>query len=145
MRRILIALATAATVCLAFNVSTAKEKPPEVTLELKGGSVAAGIGVSWESGTLTYNGKKYPVSLTGLDVVDVGVTRVTTVGKVYGLKKVEDFDGNYAAVGAGAALGGGGSTVTMQNQNGVRVDMVSTAQGIKLALAAGGVNMKIEK
>ena len=123
----------------------AKAKKPDATIELKGGSVAAGVGVSWESGTLTYKGKTYPISVTGLDVGDVGIARITASGKVYDLKKLADFNGNYAAVGAEATIGGGISAVAMENQHRVRVNLVSTTQGVKLALATGGVGMKINK
>jgi hypothetical protein len=145
MYRMLIAAAFLIGIALAFDAATAKEKTPNATIELTGKSVAAGVGVSWGSGTLTYNGKTYPVSITGIDIGDVGVTTVTATGKVYDLKKLEDFDGNYASVGAGATLGGGADTVAMKNQHGVRVDIVSTTQGIKLALATGGASLKIER
>jgi len=50
------------------------------TLRLSGGSVAAGVGVDWASGTLTYQGKHYPVSVKGLSVGDVGVTSIEASG-----------------------------------------------------------------
>ena len=37
----------------------AQEARPDATLQLSGGSVAAGIGWSWGSGTLTYKGKNF--------------------------------------------------------------------------------------
>ena len=76
---------------------------------------------------------------------DVGVTDITASAKVYNLQKLEDFDGNYTGVGAGAAVTGGGSGVTMQNQKGVKIDVVSTTQGVKFTLAVGGVKMKIKQ
>jgi hypothetical protein len=33
----------------------------------------------------------------------------------------------------------------MRNQNGVTVELVATTQGVKLTLAASGVEMKIKK
>ena len=62
---------------LVLGVSTgftqAAEKP-DATLRLSGGSVAAGIGWSWGSGTLTYKGKDYPISVKGLSLGKVGIT-----------------------------------------------------------------------
>ncbi len=60
--------------CLTL-ARAAEEKTADATLRLSGGSVAAGVGVSWASGTLTYKGKDYPVNVKGLSVGDVGVTR----------------------------------------------------------------------
>jgi hypothetical protein len=145
MRRIVAGLVAMGALCFAFAVAQAGEAAPDATLELKGGSVAVGVGFSWGSGTLTYQGKQYPISADGFDVGDVGVTNITASGKVYNLKNLADFDGNYTGVGAGATAMGGGSAVTMQNQNGVKVDLVSTTQGVKLALAVNGVKMKVKK
>ena len=133
-------LATTLTVALA-----AEDKAPDATLKLSGGSVAAGIGISWGGGTLTYKGKEYPVDVKGLSVGDVGVTKIEASGKVYGLKDLADFDGNYVAAGAGATAAGGGSVVAMRNQNGVEVTLTSTTQGVKITLGGGGVEMKLKK
>ena len=145
MRRMVAGLVAMGALCFAFAVAQAGEAAPDATLELKGGSVAVGVGFSWGSGTLTYQGKQYPISADGFDVGDVGVTNITASGKVYNLKNLADFDGNYTAVGAGATAMGGGSAVVMQNQNGVKVELVSTTQGVKLALAVNGVKMKVKK
>ncbi len=146
MRRTAIALTTVLALMLAISVAGAAEKKkPDATIELKEGSVAAGIGYSWGGGTLRYHGKTYPVSVDGLSVGSVGIARATAKGSVYHLKDLKDFDGNYAAVGAGATVGGGGGAVTMQNQNGVTINLVGTSQGLKLTLAAGGVNLKIKQ
>jgi len=139
-----IALLTAALLVFANSVQADEEKP-DATIQLSGGSVAAGVGVSWGSGTLTYQGKDYPISVTGVTVGALGVTKLEAAGRVYNLKKLEDFDGNYAAIGAEATLAGGASVVTMKNQNGVRVNMGATTQGVKVTLGAGGVDMKIKK
>jgi len=122
------------------------KKTPDGTVEFSGGSVAAGIGYTWGSGTLTYKGTKYPITVSGLSAgASAGATGITASGSVYNLKKLEDFDGNYTSAGAGATVGGGASVVTMKNQNGVVIDSVSTTQGLKLALDAGGVKIKIKR
>ena len=146
MRR-MAGIITVAALSLALGGAFAAEedKKPDATIKLSAGSVAAGVGVNWGSGTLTYQGKEYPVDAKGLSVGDVGVSKIEASGKVYDLKKLEDFDGNYTAVGTGAAVAGGGAVVAMKNQNGVRVDLVATTQGVKFALGGGGVDMKIKK
>lgn len=133
------------TLCLLPALSQAASSKPDATLRLTGGSVAAGIGYSWEKGTLTYKGKDYPVSVKGLSLVKVGITKVTATGKVYNLKNLRDFDGNYNAAGAGMTLAGGGSVVTMKNQNNVRVELSSTNKGVDFSLGGAGVSMNIKK
>ena len=139
------AIAVAGALAL-FVASAHGEKTPDGTVEFSGGSVAAGIGYSWGSGTLTYKGVKYPITVSGLSAgASAGATTITASGSVYNLAKIEDFDGNCTAVGTGATVGGGASVVTMKNQNGVVIDSVSTTQGLKLSLDSGGVKIKVKK
>src|SRR5262245_14431625 len=144
MRRIM-GLMTVAALGLALTVAAKEKKTPSATLALHAGSVAAGIGISWGGGTLKYKGKEYPIDVKGLSVGDVGATKIEASGKVYHLKSLSDFNGNYTAVGAGLTAGGGGSVSTMRNQNGVTIDLVSTTQGVKFTLGGGGVDMKIKE
>ena len=115
----------------------------KVTLESK--SVAVGVGVSWGDGVLEYKGKKYPFTVEGLSVVDLGVSKVSARGDVKNLKKVEDFAGNYTAAAAGGAVGGGAGVAALKNQNGVEMSLVATTQGVKLALAGAGVTIKLKQ
>lgn len=117
----------------------------DATIRFSGGSVAAGIGWSWGKGTLTYKGKDYPVSVKGLSLGKLGITGVTATGEVVNLKKLQDFDGNYTGVGAGITLAGGRSAVTIKNQNGVRVRVISTTRGADLTVGMGGVDLRIKK
>src|ERR1700704_3358324 len=122
----------------------AKEEKPDATLRLSGGSVAAGIGFSWGKGTLTYKGKDYPISVSGLSLGKVGLSKATASGEVYGLKKLADFDGTYNAGGAGVTLARGRSAVAMKNQNGVKAVVSSTTKGFDVTLGTGGVTMKVK-
>ncbi|HSV08227.1 MAG TPA: hypothetical protein VLI07_17060 [Candidatus Binatus sp.] len=144
MRRMMGFMAVAA-LGLALTAAEAKSRTPNATLRLTGGSVAAGVGVDWGRGTLTYQGKTYPVAVKGLSVGDVGVTSIEASGKVFNLKKLSDFDGNYTAVGAGLTAAGGAGVAAMKNQNGVTVELVSTTRGVDIALGGAGVDMKINK
>ncbi len=124
----------------------AEKKPkPDATLMMSEGQVALGIGFSWGKGTLSFKGKKYEFKVDGLSVVDVGITKATSKGKVYNLKKLEDFDGIYTAASAQGTIAGGAGVTTMKNQNGVVIDLVSTTQGVNLKLAPEGVKFTIKK
>ena len=68
MRRMTGFMAVAA-LGLALTAAEAKSRTPNATLRLTGGSVAAGVGVDWGRGTLTYQGKRYPVAVKGLPSV----------------------------------------------------------------------------
>jgi hypothetical protein len=123
----------------------ARAETPDATIKFSGGSVALGIGWSWGGGTLMYKGKEYPISVKGLSIGKVGVTGVTASGEVHHLKSLKDFDGNYTGVGAGITLAGGRTAVTIKNQNGVRVRVISTTRGADLTVGLGGVDMRLKK
>jgi hypothetical protein len=124
------------------TISAQEATTGKVTIESK--SVAVGVGVSWGDGTLEFRGKKYPFTVQGLSVVDLGVSRVSAQGDVTNLKKVEDFAGTYTAAGAGGAVGGGMAVAALKNQNGVEMKLAATSQGVKLTLAAAGVTVKLK-
>jgi len=130
--------------CLS-GLAVAQDKKVDATLTMSEGQVALGIGYSWGKGVLTYGGKEYPFKVSGLSVVDIGITKATSMGKVYNLKKLEDFNGNYTAGSAEGTLAGGAGALTMKNQNGVVIDLVSTTQGVNLKLALEGVKITLEK
>lgn len=121
------------------------ENTPSGTVSIQSTSVAAGVGVEWGNGTLTYQGKKYPFSLQGLEVVGVGYAKVNAKGRVYNLTKLSDFEGVYAAAEAGVAAGSGPDTVTMKNPNGAVMTLHAVQKGVKLTLAAGGVNVALKQ
>ena len=146
MRRVVIGLATVGSlVSLLLGLAVAQAKKPDATLKLSEGTVAVGIGFSWGKGTLTYKGKKYPVKVDGLSVGEVGVNKATAAGKVYNLKQLADFDGNYAAGGAEITIAGGAGVTAMKNQNGVVIEMKSTTRGASLKLAAEGLKLSVVK
>ena len=125
------------------TISAQEAATGKVMLESK--SVAVGVGVSWGDGTLEYKGKKYPFTVQGLSVVDLGVSKVSAQGDVTNLKKVEDFAGTYTAAGAGGAVGGGMAVAALKNQNGVEMKLTATTQGVKFALAGAGVTVKLKQ
>jgi hypothetical protein len=118
------------------------------TLTATATSVAVGIGWSWGEGTLTLlDGSQHHFKVSGLDVVAVGVKQASVVGKVYNLnpKKLEDFEGTYSKATAGITVGGGAAASTMQNQNGVVINLTGTGQGVDVRLAASGMKITLTK
>jgi len=143
MNRFISSAILAACILSAPVMAIAAEDRPDATVEFSGGTVAAGVGFSWAKGTLRFEGTSYPVELKGLSVASVAAGSVTASGDVYHLAKLDDFNGNYAAVSAGAALAGGGAATTMENQNGVIIKLRSTTQGAQLNLSLEGVTLKV--
>ena len=131
--------------CLVIAAEAPAQANTKGKVKLESTAVALGVGVSWGDGTLTYRGKEYKFTIKGLDVGDLGVSKVSATGEVVDLKKVEDFEGKYTAAGVGGVVGGGAGTAALVNQNGVKMTLVATAQGIRLVIAGAGVEIKLKK
>jgi len=71
-------------------------------------------------GILNYQGKSYPFSISGLSLVDVGISNFTGAGKVYDLKSPRDLAGTYGLPGD-LCVAGGASAMSMKNENGVSI------------------------
>ena len=143
LKRSAVGMAAAAALAVAFATPSFAADPVG-KIRIESTSVALGIGVTWGDGVLTYEGKEYHFSVSGLSVVDLGIASVTAEGEVYNLDKIEDFEGNYVAGEAGAVVGGGASIAEMKNQHGVVIKLDSTQTGAKLTLAAEGVNIDLK-
>jgi len=130
---------------LASNAVPAEKMKPsgKVTIETK--SIAAGVGVTWGDGKLSFKGKDYPFSLEGLTLVDFGFSKASAVGEVYNLTEVDKFEGLYAAAEAGFALAGGIGGMVLRNQNGVVMHLRSVTQGARLQLGTSGMTIKLKR
>jgi hypothetical protein len=135
----------AATLCLWAAPMQAAHEKPDATLEFNGGSAAAGVGVSWGAGVLKYQGRSYAFKVNGLSVGAVGLSNASASGQVFGLKTLDDFNGNYTAVGTGLTVAGGGGVAAMKNQNGVTIQVKATTKGAKVAIGGSGVSVELLK
>jgi len=143
MRRFAVAVLVVASLVAASAGLASAQGGTSATLTVSGGTVAAGIGLHWGTGTLSYSGKTYPVKVEGLSAGEVGVIRATARGEVSNLEKLEDFSGNYVAVGVEATAAGGAGVTVMRNQNGVVVELTSTTQGASLLFGAKGIRLTL--
>lgn len=103
------------------------------------------IGGGAGSGVLTYRGRNYPFSLSG---VSVGITAGATIGRLdgwaSGIREVGDFAGTYSSAGGGFALVGGVNGVHLRNEKGVTIVLQGPKAGMEVAanLSAITISMK---
>lgn len=145
MKRILAVAMVLATVLVWSLAAMAEEKKPDATLKFSEGSVAVGIGWSWGKGALTFQGKDHAFKVKGLSVGEVGITKAEATGRVFNLKKLEDFDGLYVAAGAEGTIALGAGETAMKNKKGVVIYVSPLTKGVNFKLAAEGVNFSLEK
>ena len=118
---------------------------PSAKVSMESKSIAAGIGVTWGEGKLSFKGKDYPFSIDGLTVVDIGINKASAVGDVYHLTDVAKFPGTYVAAEAGFTLAGGMGGMVLRNQDGVVMHVRSVSKGAKLQLGTSGLNIKLKQ
>ena len=145
MKRVTVSILVLAMVLVLCGLALAAERKPDATLKLTEGQVGIGIGWSWGKGVLTYKGKIYPFKVEGLSVGDVGVTKAEAEGRVYDLKKLEDFSGTFASVAAEATIVVGAGEVLLKNGKDVKIHLLPKTKGANLKLAGEGVKLILEK
>jgi hypothetical protein len=107
-------------------------------------SVGLGIGFSWGSGWLAFNGQNYPIRVDGLSIAAVGLSTANAIGTVYNLNNPADIAGTYVAVSSGVAIAGGVQGTLAKNSKGVVIDMVAPQQGVSLNLGPNGFTISMK-
>jgi len=102
-----------------------------ITLTIyKGGWFIGGEG---GSGTLSFQGRRYPLSVGGVSVGLVfGGSKTVLHGTVSHIQRPSDVAGVYGAGGAGAALGAGVRAIVLTNNKGAVLQL----QGRQIGLMA---------
>ncbi|MEW6768852.1 MAG: hypothetical protein AB1342_12555 [Pseudomonadota bacterium] len=122
-----------AVALIAFSAvslsSTARADSGLVTLTVyKGGWI---IGGSAGGGTLTFQGRRYPLSVGGIDYGLVfGGSKTTFSGRVSNIYRPSDVAGVYGAAGAGLAVGGGARAIVLTNQKGAVLELSGRQFGL---------------
>ena len=133
---------------LAMAVATtavaAEKATPSGKVAIETTSIAAGVGVTWGDGKLTFKGKTYPFSIDGLSLVDWGISKAQANGDVYNLTDPAKLGGTYVAAEAGLTLAGGMGGMVLRNQDGVILHLRSVSQGARLQLGTSGLIIKMK-
>src|SRR5437764_12579530 len=113
-RAVLIAL-TALTGVSVSSFARADRGTVVITV-IKAGWV---IGGSGGSGTLTFQGRRYALSIGGISYgFTFGASETRFRGTVSNISRPSDVAGVYAAGNAGAAIGRGAQAIVLANPNG---------------------------
>ena len=128
----------------AFARDPAAPGPVTGTIILSATGAAAGVGYTWGDGTLTFRGKKYPFSVNGVSIADVGFSRIRGRGRVYKLKNVDDFSGTYVAATGEATVVNGVAGRILENAAGVQIRVDEVTRGARLQGSADGIKLTLK-
>jgi hypothetical protein len=102
------------------------------------------VGVGGGSGTLVFNGRRYPLSVGGLSLgATIGASKTELIGTAYNLRQASDIAGTYTAVGAGVAVAGGGSSIRLRNARGVVLELRGRNIGLEISANVSGVQISL--
>ena len=138
-RAVLVALMAMVAVGIA---SAARADSGTIRISvLKGGWF---IGASGGSGTLTFHGRRYPLSIGGLDFGLVfGASQTYLSGLVTNIYRPSDVAGVYGAGGAGAAVGRGVRAIVLTNEKGAVLQLSGSQTGLMVNADLSGLAVSL--
>src|SRR5262245_20890159 len=119
------------------------QKPPEIHITF----VNAGfiVGVAGGSGTLVYQGKRYPLNIGGVKLgATFGASKAELSGTVQNLTNVSDIAGTYEATEAGYAVVSGKRTARLKNSKGVTLVLRGRQVGLEISLDLSGMQISLK-
>jgi hypothetical protein len=138
------AIFAGALIVVAACTESRAQTPTTGTVSIK--IVKAGfiVGVGGGSGTLTFNGKSYRLSIGGVSVGTIGVATVNLVGTARNLRTAADIAGTYGAASASVAVVGGAKVATLKNEKGVVLEVHGVQLGLEASLSLSGMTIALQ-
>jgi hypothetical protein len=132
----------AAFVATISSVANADSGTIRLTV-IKGGWV---IGASGGSGTLTFHGRRYALSVGGVSIgFTFGGAKAVLSGRVSNIRRASDVEGVYGAAGAGAALGpGGAGVIVLTNDKGAVLELQGRQVGLMVSADFSGLALSLK-
>jgi hypothetical protein len=124
---------------LESHAQTSTEQTGSIHLHLVTAGFIAGTGSG--TGTLSYQGREYPLKVADVSLGTIGVSGLELAGTVYNLRTVADIAGRYTSAGVELAIGAGVEMGRYGNANGVVLELAGLQLG--LALGVGTAEMTI--
>jgi hypothetical protein len=135
---------TAAALAAFFLASSAPALAGQGRVRLRLFSAGFIIGIGGGEGTLTLNGRTFPLRIGGLSAGTIGASGGTLTGRALNINSPGDINGSYAAVGAGIAVAGGARVIRMQNANGVILELRGPQVGFEANFGLSGFSLSLQ-
>jgi hypothetical protein len=129
---------------LESDAQTSTE-PPQQTGSIHLHLVTAGFIASTGSGTgtLSYQGREYPLKVADVSLGTIGVSGLELAGTVYNLRTVTDIAGRYTSAGVELAIGAGVEMGRYGNANGVVLELAGVQLGLALGVGSAGMTITL--
>lgn len=104
------------------------------------------IGGSGGEGTLTFHGKRYPISIGGISGgLAFGASKTYFQGRVTHIRRASDVTGVYGAAGGGGALGKGAQVIVMTNDKGAQLELTGRQVGLQVNADLSGISIALKR
>ncbi|TPI11409.1 hypothetical protein FJW06_20395 [Mesorhizobium sp. B4-1-3] len=104
------------------------------------------IGGSGGEGTLTFHGKRYPISIGGISGgFAFGASKTYFQGRVRHIRRASDVTGVYGAAGGGGALGRGAQVIVMTNDKGAQLELTGRQVGLQVNADLSGMSIALKR
>ncbi|TPL79137.1 hypothetical protein FJ941_21145 [Mesorhizobium sp. B2-3-13] len=102
------------------------------------------VGGSGGEGTLTFHGRKYPISIGGVSGgLAFGVSKTYFQGTVRHIRRARDVAGVYGAAGGGGTLGRGAQVIVMTNDKGAQLQLTGRQVGLQVNADLSGMSISL--
>ena len=136
-----IAVAAIATVSIGFASAAHADSG---TIRFAVYKAAFFVGGSGGEGTLTFHGRRYPISVGGVSGgLAFGVSKTYFRGTVRHIKRARDVTGVYGAAGGGGALGKGAQVIVMTNDKGAQLELTGRQVGLQVNADLSGMSISL--
>ena len=136
------ALALAALAVAAFAAPAFADSGSISFRVIKAGFIVGGSG---GSGTLTFHGKSYPLSIGGISYgFTFGASETRFHGTVSNISRPSDVSGVYAAGNVGAAVGRGAQAIVLTNQKGAVLSLTGSSVGAIVSADLNGLAISVK-
>ena len=136
--RLAAAMVAAAAVFAAATVPSSADSGTVRIRITKAGFI---VGVGGGTGVLNFHGKNYTFRVSGISAGTIGIAHADLIGTASNLRSPTDIAGSYAAGSASIAVVGGAKVASLQNQNGVVLEVHGAQVGLELSLNLAGMTI----
>jgi hypothetical protein len=103
------------------------------------------VGGSGGEGTLTFHGRKYPISIGGISGgLAFGASKTYFQGTVRNIRRARDVAGVYGAAGGGGAVGKGAQMIVMTNNKGAQLELTGRQVGLQINADISGLSITVK-
>ena len=137
--------AFAAFALVAFGAPSYAQAPAPCDIRIEFVSGGFIVGASGGSGTLTCQGKRYPLTIGGVSLgAIIGISKAELYGQAFGVNSPGDVAGTYGAAEAGYAVVSGRRAAKLKNTKGVVLQLRGRQVGLEFSLDLSGLQIGLK-